>query len=444
MGDVAIQARGISKRYRIAQGAKPRYKTLRDEVANVFMLPFQKLFSTETAIAPTPTLPKQTSRGEFIWALKNIDLEVRQGEVVGLIGRNGAGKSTFLKVLTRITEPTEGVIDIFGRVGSLLEVGTGFHKELTGRENVFLNGAILGMKKTEIDRKFDEIVAFSEVEKFIDTPVKFYSSGMQVRLAFAVAAHLEPEILLVDEVLAVGDAAFQKKCLSKMEDVGKSGRTVIFVSHHMPSITRLCERAVLFDNGLLISDGSAETVVGEYLSTSLGTANSREWSDNASAPGNDIVRLRSVRVKNEEGESCYTFDIRRPIGVELEYEVLRTGYALYPSISLFNDEDIRLFLSVDTDPIWRGKVKPAGVYTSTVWIPGNLLSEGTMIVAPSMRTENPRMIHFYVRDVIAFHVVDSPNGDAARVDYPGKFPGVVRPFLKWETSPHSNGYGYLR
>jgi lipopolysaccharide transport system ATP-binding protein len=335
--------------------------------------------------------------------------------------------------LTRITEPTEGSIDIYGRVGSLLEVGTGFHKELTGRENVYLNGAILGMRKTEIDKKFDEIVAFSDVEKFIDTPVKFYSSGMQVRLAFAVAAHLEPEILLVDEVLAVGDANFQRKCLAKMEDVGREGRTVLFVSHHMPSINRLCERGILIEQGRIISSGPAHQVVGEYLSANLGATSSNQWIDNHKAPGNHIVRLRSARVKSEDDQASYTFDIRQNIGVEMEYEVLKPGYGLYPHFILNNDEGLKLFTSFDTDQAWRGVPREPGRYISTAWIPRNLLAEGTHTISLAMRTEEPRIIHFHESDALAFQIVESPDGDTARGDYPGKYPGVLRPYLKWET-----------
>ncbi|HEX2980162.1 MAG TPA: ABC transporter ATP-binding protein [Anaerolineaceae bacterium] len=376
----------------------------------------------------------QNGSSHYMWALEDVSLEVKQGEIVGIIGHNGAGKSTLLKVFTRITEPTSGVIDIYGRVGSLLEVGTGFHKELTGRENVYLNGAILGMRKIEIDRKFDEIVTFAEVEEYIDTPVKYYSSGMQVRLAFAVAAHLEPEILIIDEVLAVGDAAFQKKCLNKMEDVGRAGRTILFVSHHMPSVLRLCERVVLLRKGKLVRDGSPEEIVSEYLTQNLGINASREWEDPQTAPGSDIVRLRAIRVKNEANQSNYTYDVREPIGVEMEYEVLKPGYALYPHFSVHNEEGLWLFTSIDTDPRWRGVPKPVGRYVSTAWIPGNLLTEGTRMIGPAIRTETPHIVHFNVRDAIAFQITESPEGDTARVDYPGKFPGVIRPLLKWETN----------
>ena len=323
MSDFAIRSENLGKQYRIGSQLG-KYPTLRDKLADALAAPLRrvgKLLRGEATGA--------AGLDETIWALRDVSIEIGQGEVVGIIGRNGAGKSTLLKILSRITEPTVGFVDICGRVGSLLEVGTGFHNELTGRENVYLNGAILGMKREEIDRKFDEIVAFAEVEKFIDTPVKHYSSGMYLRLAFAVAAHLEPEILLVDEVLAVGDAAFQKKCLNKMEGVGQQGRTVLFVSHNMPAITRLCERAILLDEGRVIMDGLASQVVSTYLSSDLGTTAVREWPDPGQAPGNEVARLRAVRVRSEDGQVTDVVDIRQPVGIEMEYEVLKSGYALW-------------------------------------------------------------------------------------------------------------------
>jgi lipopolysaccharide transport system ATP-binding protein len=259
MSEIAIRVEGLSKRYRIV-AAQQRHDTLRDQIADAFTVPFRRIAA---AARGQPFAVR--GQDETIWALKNVSFEVKRGEVVGIIGRNGAGKTTLLKILSRITEPTEGYADIHGRVGSLLEVGTGFHPELTGRENIYLNGAILGMKRAEIERKFDEIVAFSEVEKFIDTPVKHYSSGMHVRLAFAVAAHLEPEILLVDEVLAVGDAAFQKKCLGKMGDVAREGRTVLFVSHNMAAIRQLCETGILLRSGAMAYYGDVSECVATYL-----------------------------------------------------------------------------------------------------------------------------------------------------------------------------------
>ena len=267
MSDLAIRVENLSKQYTIV-AARSRHDTLRDQI----MYGLKSMFHRNGHPSSVSGLPSSVSpHTDTFWALKDVSFEVREGDVVGIIGRNGAGKSTLLKILSRITKPTSGYARICGRVGSLLEVGTGFHPELTGRENIYLNGAILGMKKTEIDRKFDEIVAFAETEKFIDTPVKHYSSGMYLRLAFAVAAHLEPEILIVDEVLAVGDARFQKKCLNKMQDVGHQGCTVLFVSHNMPAITRLCERVILLDGGRVFQDGPSHHVVSAYLNSGLGT-----------------------------------------------------------------------------------------------------------------------------------------------------------------------------
>jgi lipopolysaccharide transport system ATP-binding protein len=427
MNDIAIRAESLSKQYYIGR-KQEEYRTLRDTLADAFVSPFRragKLLSGQAAGA--------AELDETIWALKDVSFEVRRGEVVGLIGRNGAGKSTLLKVLSRITEPTAGLADIRGRVGSLLEVGTGFHQELTGRENVYLNGAILGMKRVEIDGKFDEIVAFSEVERFIDTPVKHYSSGMYLRLAFAVAAHLEPEILLVDEVLAVGDARFQKRCLNKMQDVGQQGRTVLFVSHSMPAITRLCERAILLEEGRMIQDGPAHRVVSTYLNSDLGMTAVREWPDAAKAPGSEVVRLRAVRVRTEGGRVAEVADIRQPVGIEVEYEVLTPGYMLMPHLMLFNEDAICLFSAHDVDPDWRRRPRPIGPYVSTAWIPGNLLAEGTMFVHAGIVSLDPDIHQCYEADVVAFQVIDSMDGDSARGDWSKRMYGVVRPLLRWTT-----------
>jgi len=355
--------------------------------------------------------------------------------VIGVIGRNGAGKSTLLKILSRITVPTEGEAEIYGRVSSLLEVGTGFHGELSGRENIYMNGAILGMRKAEIDRKFDEIVAFSEVEKFLDTPVKRYSSGMYVRLAFAVAAHLEPEILLIDEVLAVGDARFQKKCLKKMEDVGHHGRTVFFVSHSMQSITRLCPRVILLDNGRILTDGPAYEAVSAYMDSGLGMSAIREWGDTTEVAGDEVARLRSVRVLTDDEEIAEAVDIRKRVGLEMSYEVLESGHAMFSHFQVYNHEGVHLFSIHDMDPEWRRRPRPAGHYSSRAWIPGNFLSEGTMFVGAGLAAvdEGPPMDHFYEHDAVAFHVVDAREGNSARGDYPGAMGGVVRPLLEWTT-----------
>ncbi|NOZ70655.1 MAG: ABC transporter ATP-binding protein, partial [Chloroflexi bacterium] len=260
MSDIAIQVENLGKRYRIGV-QEERYDTLGAQMLAWLQSPLNNY----RRLRSLSRFGENGQAEDVIWALKDVSFTVKEGEVLGVIGRNGAGKSTLLKVLSRITPPTTGYVRLSGNVASLLEVGTGFHPELTGRENIYLNGSILGMTKSEIDRKFDEIVAFSGVEKFIDTPVKRYSSGMRVRLAFSVAAHLEPEILLVDEVLAVGDAEFQRKCLGKMQDVAGAGRTVLFVSHNMPAITRLCQRALLFENGRLVMEGPSDVVVASYL-----------------------------------------------------------------------------------------------------------------------------------------------------------------------------------
>jgi lipopolysaccharide transport system ATP-binding protein len=436
MSDISIHATGLGKMYRIGRHRRGGYETLREKLTRSMTAPFRRMGSLLRG--------EGTGSGgdnDNVWALRDASFEVKSGERVGIIGRNGAGKTTLLKILSRITDPSSGHAEVRGRVSSLLEVGTGFHPELTGRENVFLNGAILGMGRAEIRRKFDEIVAFAEVDRFIDTPVKHYSNGMQLRLAFGVAAHLEPEILLIDEVLAVGDAAFQRKCLTKMEGVGAGGRIVLFVSHNMPAVTRLCERTILLDGGRVAQDGPSHEVVSTYLGNGMGTTAEREWSDVTKAPGNDIVRLRAVRIRTPDGRVSDAIDIRQPVGVEIEFEVKKPGYALWPHYTVDNEEGTRVCVCFDQDPEWRRQPRPVGRYVSTGWIPGNLLSEGTMIIGASVRTEEPNILHFYERDAAAFQVIDSLEGNSARGDYLGPLPGVVRPLLKWTTQFRPNGNG---
>ena len=381
-----------------------------------------------------------TNHSDILWALKDVSFEVNRGEVLGIIGKNGAGKSTLLKILCRITDPTKGNAEIRGRISSLLEVGTGFHPELTGRDNVYLNGTILGMKKVEVDQKFDEIVEFSGIEKFVDTPVKRYSSGMTVRLAFSVAAHLEPEILLIDEVLAVGDADFQKKCLNKMEDVGQQGRTVIFVSHNMSAITRLCKRAILLDKGALVKDGPSQNVVRHYLTSESGTPALREWRDPAKAPCGNVARLRAVRVRTEDGQVVESVGIDQPVGIEMEYEVLKPGRKLMPHYHVYNEEGVEVFCAHDTDPAWRDRPRPEGRYKSSAWIPGNLLSEGTLYVNSGLITLDPNTDQFYESAVVAFQVTENHGFGLARGGWAGPMTGAVRPLLKWQTEfvPHQN------
>ena len=449
MSDSIITIENLSKKYTIHhQNGRRRDDGLRHILQNTALAPWRWLRnairsngangngSSQSPISDLRPLTSdfRSAASEDFWALRDVNLEIKQGEVVGIIGRNGAGKSTLLKILSRISEPTSGRIHLRGRVSSLLEVGTGFHPELTGRENIFLNGAILGMSCLEIKRKFDEIVDFAGIEQFLDTPVKRYSSGMYVRLAFAVAAHLEPEILVVDEVLAVGDAEFQKKCLDKMDDVGHTGRTVLFVSHNMQAITRLCRRCILLENGIVRLDGPSNQVAAAYLSSGGESTAVREWQDLAKAPGDDVVRLSAVRVRDENGELASCFDIRQPIGIELEYEVLEPNYIFHPHFGITNEDGIRLFIAQDVDPEWRGRRRAIGRYKSTGWIPGNLLAEGAFSVSANMMTLEPEWHRGSVRDAALFRVVDNLEAkDTSRGDYPRPIPGVLRPMLRWET-----------
>lgn len=421
-----VRVENLSKEYYLGERGAA-YGSLRETIMDAVRAPFRSLRRSNG-----------NAKSNTIWALRDVSFDVLPGEIVGIIGRNGAGKSTLLKVLSRITEPTSGRAELYGRIASLLEVGTGFHPELTGRENIFLNGAILGMARTEIERKFDEIVAFAEIEKFIDTPVKRYSSGMYVRLAFAVAAHLNPEILVVDEVLAVGDAQFQKKCLDKMQSAGEQGRTVLFVSHNMPAVTRLCERTILLDQGRVIADGPAHQVVGMYLRSDQGTTAAREWPDLSRAPGNDIVRLTAVRVRNHVGQVTDVIDIRQPASLEMEYQVLKPGSVLVPSFRLFNEEGVYVFATFDSDQEWQSKPRPAGRFVSRTQIPGNFLSEGSLMIAAAITTMEPLIVHFHETDAVTFLVVDSLEGNSARGAYAGHMPGVVRPLLQWNTTTISS------
>ncbi len=435
--NIAIKVENISKCYRI--GLKENmHDTFGKSIFNFIKSPFKNYHKYRSLykfddINPAQGLKSNNDPSDIIWAVRDVSFEVKKGEVVGIIGVNGAGKSTLLKILTRITPPTSGLAKIHGRVSSLLEVGTGFHQELTGRENVYLNGTILGMRKKEIDLKYDEIVAFSGIEKFIDTPVKRYSSGMKVRLAFAVAAHLEPEILLIDEVLAVGDANFQRKCLNKMQDVSQYGRTVLFVSHNMQAVTRLCSRTILLNGGRVEIDGPSHHVVSEYMKLESRVSTEREWPDLKKAPGDDVVRLCAVRVRTEDGRVVETADIRQPVGIEMEYEVIQPGYVLIIYYHVHNEQGLKLFVTFDNDPVWQEKPRPIGRFVSTAWIPANLLSEGMLFIAATIRTLNPDIRRFRVDDAVAFQVTDSVSSADTRATFAGTGGGMIRPYLKWET-----------
>jgi lipopolysaccharide transport system ATP-binding protein len=413
----AIEAHGLSKRYRIGQ-MQAAYGTLRDSLVRT---------------AARATGREEPPKRQEIWALRDVSFAVREGEVLGLIGRNGAGKSTLLKILTRITTPTAGHAVIRGRVGSLLEVGTGFNPELTGRENAFLNGAILGMKRREIQRKLPDIVEFSGIDKFIDTPVKRYSSGMHVRLAFAVAAHLEPEILLVDEVLAVGDAEFQQRCLGRMESFSGTGRTVVFVSHNMQTINQLCERVIWLDGGTVVEDGDPSEVVTHYLhSTSYASTAHISWPDDESAPGDDLVRLLSVRVVDEDGHTVETVDVRDAVGIEIRYRVLRNGPGVFAKIRVVEPRGTAAFNALDTVRHAEQSSEP-GVYTATAWIPANLLTEGTTKVDAAVCTLHAPKLHQRAAryDAVSFTLFDPGDGDSARGRFTGQLSGAVRPLLEW-------------
>jgi lipopolysaccharide transport system ATP-binding protein len=422
MRDVAIRVEHLSKVYTISRQhhSAASYDTLRDQIAHAC----RSLFRRTVTRADT---------AEF-WALQDVTLQVGEGEVVGIIGRNGAGKSTLLKILSRITPPTKGRVQLYGRVGSLLEVGTGFHPELTGRENVFLNGAILGMARSAVARKFDQIVDFAEVSPFIDVPVKRYSSGMYMRLAFSVAAHLETEILIVDEVLAVGDVRFQGKCLTKMQTARKEGRTILFVSHNMDTVARLCERVIVMHEGRILLDGAARTAVGAYLETGLGRTAVREWTDPRTAPGGDVACVRRVCVRSPSGTPIEAVDVREPFAVEMEYDVLTPGHVILPNYHFCNEQNLHLFSAHDVDPRWRRQIRPVGHYVSTVWIPGNFMAEGTLRVNFELTALEPVVEDICaIRDVISVNVIDSINEDSARGDWVGPMQGVIRPLLRWTT-----------
>lgn len=390
---------------------------------------------------PLMKVGEKAHQGETIWALKDINFTVQQGEAVGIIGRNGAGKSTLLKILSRVTTQTSGVVKVKGRIASLLEVGTGFHPELTGRENVYLNGAILGMTQMEVNRKFDEIVDFSGVEQFIDTPVKRYSSGMYVRLAFAVAAHLEPEILVVDEVLAVGDAEFQKKCLGKMGDVAHAGRTVLFVSHNMGSIQQLCSRAILLNGGQILDDDASSTVVGHYINIGATQLGERLWPDIKNAPGDDVARLRAVRVLNQHGQVNTSFDVRDPVSIEMEYWIFRDLNYLDVSFYLYNERGELVLSTIDNtrDTISGERPRSLGFYRSTCQIPADFLNTGQYYIQAALTGAGSRQIHTIQKDVISFNLTDKMDSKGARGNYhAGEWPpAAVRPLLKWTAEQRS-------
>ena len=383
-------------------------------------------------------LKRRTAAGsdEVFRALDDVSFEVQPGEVLGIIGRNGAGKSTLLKILSGVTRPSSGRYGLGGRVGCLLEVGAGFHPELTGRENIFLNGAILGIPQRELHLRFDEIVAFAEVERFIDTPVKHYSSGMYVRLAFAVASTMQPDILIVDEVLSVGDARFQQKCLRRMDEIMRRGCTVLIVSHNLQTISQMCSRAILLKDGRIAVDGPAAKAVGEYFGIGAAEGGDAVWTSPDAAPGNDIVRLHSVQLRQEGLESGASIvGIAQSIDVEISYWVLVPEQPLYCGLwikdqmgtpVLATASKRRVSLTADD---WADRPHPVGLYRSVCRLPANFLNEGRYTVSATVgRGSAEPMVA--VEDVFTFDACD--NGDM-RGDYAGPWVGVVRPKLAWST-----------
>jgi lipopolysaccharide transport system ATP-binding protein len=420
MSDLAIRVEHLSKQYHIGAQAG-RYDTLRDVITGTAERVAHRLNSGANGGAAANT----------IWALRDISFDVRRGQVLGIIGRNGAGKSTLLKVLARVTEPTEGLGEIHGRVGSLLEVGTGFHPELTGRENIFLNGAILGMKRTEIARKFDEIVEFSEVGQFIDTPVKRYSSGMYLRLAFSVAAHLEPEILVVDEVLAVGDAEFQRKCMGKMGDVAQEGRTVLFVSHNMSAILRLTQETLVIEKGQLAMRGPTPQAVDYYLSHGYATAGERKWETEEVPAEAYPFRPLALRVRDLRGKVADTIRSTEPATLELEYSLAEGITGLRVGLYLMSTRGEYVFTSFDTDApeaFERYSARPAGRYISRCTLPADLLNEGRYVIG--VNASSYRIKRYFQDEQAITFTVDGAG--APGTVWPEPRLGAVRPRLDWQ------------
>jgi lipopolysaccharide transport system ATP-binding protein len=418
MSDAVICCEGVGKRYRLGQ--RQRYRALRDTLTDAIRAPFRRLRAAFGA--------KRTGDSgdpEFLWALKDVYFEIQQGEVLGIIGRNGAGKSTLLKILSRITAPTEGRAKIRGRTGALLEVGTGFHPELTGRENIYLNGAILGMTKREIRRRFEEIVEFSECGRFLDTPVKHYSSGMYMRLGFAVAAHLETEILFVDEVLAVGDAPFQKKCLGKMGEMANQGRTVLFISHNLLAVDSLCSRAICLHEGKIVMEGQPRQVTSSYLKNWIPASTEVIYDDIASAPGNEVFRLRRACVRPLKGSPADRITVRTPFAVEFEYWKQNAQVNLEMAVNVYNEHGTHLFQT--WWPIDRPV--PAGLLRSWFVVPGDLLNAGTHRIHLGVYLGEATK-PFILEDLLVFDVQDASD---LRGMYHGDWPGTVRPNLQWTT-----------
>jgi lipopolysaccharide transport system ATP-binding protein len=432
MSENAIVVENLSKSYLIGHksSAEGRYKyaTLRDMIGRE-----ARNFSRKAADLLHGRQVVQGDDVEEFWALRDVSFEVKQGEVLGIIGRNGAGKSTLLKILSRITEPTKGRVLLRGRVASLLEVGTGFHPELTGRENIFLNGAILGMTQREIRQKFDEIIAFAEVERFLDTPVKRYSSGMYVRLAFAVAAHLQPEILVVDEVLAVGDAQFQKKCLGKMSEVASGGRTVLFVSHNMAMVSSLCSKAIQLDNGKLRAVGATGNVILGYATSEGDSPASVNYRSCGRLVGDEYAQILSGDIRNNQGEPVSEVEIDQPFSVRMEYRITNDfDRIFFPNFHFYRQDGTCAFV-VNAINVKR---LLSGEYSAECHIPANFLNDGLYSVGLALTSyESGVSVHFSEMGAIMFNIRDPIDGVVTRASYSGPMPGAIRPLLAWTVKP---------
>jgi lipopolysaccharide transport system ATP-binding protein len=432
MKNLAIKAENISKQYRLGEVGTG---TLSHDL-NRF---WSKLRGKEDPYLQIGESNDRSSKGtsDYVWSLKDIDFEIQQGDAVGIVGKNGAGKSTLLKLLSKVTKPTTGNFKVNGRIASLLEVGTGFNPEMTGRENIYLNGAILGMRRSEINRKFDEIVDFSGVERYIDTPVKRYSSGMYVRLAFAVAAHLESEILIVDEVLAVGDAEFQKKCLGKMGDVSKGeGRTVLFVSHNMDAVRKLTDTCLVMEKGKLVYYGETESAIKNYMQNKNNIKVLQEWSSFEKAPGNEFVKLKKVSISGIDTVPRHEFYTTEDVYIDIEYWDFNTKFNSTAIIHLINENEQTLFASNEFSALnWNEVHDGKGIIKATCKIPSNFLADGDYSVFIAVGNYNPNMIHVRLDDALLFTVIDSLDlVNSVKKDTTGKWPGVIRPMLDWNIS----------
>lgn len=424
--DIILKAENISKQYRLGQVGTG---TLSHDINRWW----HKIRGKENPYLKIGETNDRSTKGnsDYVWAIKDINFEVERGEVLGIIGKNGAGKSTLLKILSKVTAPTTGSIKSRGRIASLLEVGTGFNGEMTGRENIFLNGAILGMTKKEIASKLDEIIDFSGCERYIDTPVKRYSSGMTVRLAFAVAAFLEPEILVIDEVLAVGDAEFQKKAIGKMQDISREGgRTVLFVSHNMAAVKSLCTRGIVLEHGNIVFAGETEDAIEEYLNFDNDVSSIKKYNK-SDAPSSEIIRLLETEVISESFENKSDYFISESVGIRIKFEILIATDDLVLGLNLYNNEEVHILSSHQKDQNLNYDV---GIYQTIVWFPNNFLSEGIHFCGvAAMSYKGIFRVHFHDINKFCFNIIDEISIDTARgMKYKGKLPGIVRPILNWD------------